>query len=126
MKCLCGSGKFAKNCHGKHHTKDKIRSQIKYEVLKVDSDGQVLINANFQAGIFGKQTTKCKLKYWMAVTPAGLIIYPLLLQKRKKAIRPITIDGLHFDRRRHRIYQSRKFASRQDGRPADRCHAGIA
>ena len=97
MKCLCGSGKFAQNCHGIDVTRAKIRSHIKYEVLKIDPKAKVWINANFRPLGFGKRTIKCFLKYWMTITPAGLIVYPLLLKKDKKAIRPITIDGLYFD-----------------------------
>jgi hypothetical protein len=46
---------------------------------------------------FGKRKIKCRLKYSRSITPAGQIIYPLFLQKNNKTIRPLTIDGLHFN-----------------------------
>ncbi|MFK5971127.1 MAG: hypothetical protein QM487_13545 [Candidatus Marithrix sp.] len=67
---------------------------MKYEVLGHDDD-KVFTNATFKSLGFGKRKIKCKLKYWNAITPAGPIIYPLLLTKNNKSIRPVTIDGLH-------------------------------
>lgn len=96
MKCLCGSGKFIQNCHNDAYMKEKMRSFIKYEILKIDPSGQVSINAQFKSLGFGKQTISCILKFLRPTTPAGEIIYPILLVKGDRAIRPITIDGLHF------------------------------
>jgi len=49
MKCLCGSGKFAQNCHGFDVTKEKMRSLIKYDVLKINPEKEkIWINANFK------------------------------------------------------------------------------
>lgn len=105
MKCLCGSGKYDKNCHGKNISIDKLRSIIKYDILKIDPGNEILINTNIKPLGFGKRTTRCILKYWMAVTPAGAIIYPLFIIKGSKALRPITLDGLHFDNQNGEIIQ---------------------
>lgn len=97
MKCLCGSGKFVQNCHGSSITKESFRSLFKNEVFKIVSNQEVWINSSFKSLGFGKQKIRCKLKYSPISTPAGPIIYPLFLQKNNKTIRPVTIDGLHFD-----------------------------
>ena len=98
MKCLCGSSKFVQNCHGKEHTKERLRNYLKYNVLKLDEDGQVGIHKRYSSLGFAKQTYKCKLQFLQPTTPAGIIIYPILITRNNKALRPTTIDGLHFDR----------------------------
>lgn len=97
MKCLCGSEKFSQNCHRSQFTKEKIRKHIKYEVLKIDPNQKVGLISTFQSLGFGTQKIKCRLKYSRSHTPAGQIIYPLFLQKNNRTIRPVTIDGLHFN-----------------------------
>lgn len=106
MKCLCGSGKFMQNCHDDAYTKEKMRSFIKYEILQYDPSGQVSINAQFKSLGFGKQAINCTLKFMKPTTPAGEIIYPILLIKADRAIRPITIDGLHFVEDNGNVIQS--------------------
>lgn len=98
MKCLCGSGKFSQNCHGKEHTKESLRKYLKYDVLAIDKNGQVGIHKSYNSLGFSKQTYKCKLQYLKPMTPAGIIIYPILITRKGKALRPATIDGLHFDK----------------------------
>jgi hypothetical protein len=51
---------------------------------------------NIKPAGFGRQVTKCIIKLLKSVTPAGVIFYPLFLQKNNKTIRPISIDGLAF------------------------------
>ncbi len=106
MKCLCGSGKFIQNCHNDAYTKKKMRSFIKYEILQIDPSGQVSINAQFKSLGFGKQTINCTLKFMKPTTPASEIIYPILLVQADRAIRPITIDGLHFVEDNGNVIQS--------------------
>lgn len=97
MKCLCGSGKFSQNCHGSEHTRESLRKYIKYNVLKLDESGQVGIHKSYSSLGFAKQTYKCKLHFLQPTTPAGIIVYPMLISRNGKALRPVTIDGLHFD-----------------------------
>lgn len=97
MKCLCGSGKFSQNCHGREHTKESLRKHLKYSVLKLDESGLVGIHKSYTSLGFAKQTYKCKLQFIQPTTPAGVIIYPILITRNGKALRPTTIDGLHFD-----------------------------
>lgn len=97
MKCLCGSGKFSQNCHGSEHTKESLRKYVKYSVLKLDENGQVGIHKSHTSLGFAKQTYKCKLQFLQPMTPAGVIVYPILITRKGKALRPTTIDGLHFE-----------------------------
>ena len=104
MKCLCGSGKHAKNCHGSGLSKGKIRHLLKYDLFKIENR-KAWINSYFRPLGFGRQTIKCTLKYWKTTTPADIIIYPLFLIKNNKAVRPITIDGLHYHNQNDTVTQ---------------------
>jgi hypothetical protein len=94
--CLCGSGKNIKECHGTEFSSQDIRNTIKYDILKLEKDNQLLIGSHYKPRPFEKQTFDCVVKFLKSTTPAGIIIYPHLIIKGSKAIRPITIDGNHF------------------------------
>ena len=46
MKCFCGSGKHAKNCHGSDLSKGKIRHLLKYDLFKIENN-KAWINLKF-------------------------------------------------------------------------------
>lgn len=94
-KCLCGSGKSVQECHGTKQNKRLIRNVIKYDVLGIGSRGKISIGSYFKDQGFEKIKRECIIKFWRVSTPAGEIIYPLLLIEESKAIRPITIDGVN-------------------------------
>ncbi len=51
---------------------------------------------NFTISDFEKKTYNCTVKLVRVFTPAGIILYPLLITLGNKSLRPLTIDGLHF------------------------------
>jgi hypothetical protein len=91
--CRCGSGKETKICHpGLGET--ELRRILKI-MLTIDNDtGELTINQSLRAVASKPTVVEAILRMAMVNTPAGRIIYPLLVTNGKYALRPITIDGL--------------------------------
>ncbi len=95
VKCLCGSDKLAKNCHGESISEKKLRMIIENHVEGANQVG-LYFSPEIKPTNFGKRKKtkiKCNLIYTISMTPAGVLVYPISLIKDGKAIRPITIDG---------------------------------
>jgi hypothetical protein len=92
--CLCGSGLPIEECH-KENDPNKIRKLLRYSFFLSNKDNErvssffPLRNAGFLNASYNGV-----LRFQLAQTPAGIIIYPLFLKKGDRCIRPLTIDGL--------------------------------
>lgn len=97
MRCLCGSGKFTQNCHDSALNKNELRNLLKYDHIGTTSAGKEAVVKTFKSMGFGRQIYKVKVTFRLATTPAGFIYYPQLIERNGKALRPLTIDGIHYE-----------------------------
>ncbi|MGO9415222.1 MAG: hypothetical protein ACLP51_08805 [Syntrophobacteraceae bacterium] len=102
--CPCGSGKPKAKCH-KDLNRHQIRNVIKYDIFDVKTGHFVTFGSYYRYEPLKTNTYKCKIRFIKAITPAGMIVYPLLITHGSKSLRPLTIDGLSFFEENGTIYQ---------------------
>lgn len=97
MRCLCGSGKFQQNCHGSDLSNNELRNRLKYEQIGTTIAGKDAVVKTFKSMEFGRQIFKVIVTFRIVTTPAGLIYYPQFVERNGKVLRPLTIDGIHYE-----------------------------
>jgi hypothetical protein len=93
--CLCGSGKIKQECHGNDIDGHTLRKIIKYNFSSV-GHGKIFLEQPFVPQKFDSKLYECQVRFLRAITPAGEILYPLIITYEDKSLRPLTIDGLAF------------------------------
>lgn len=94
LHCPCGSGLEINKCHVTGIQSNLLRQSLKRNI-KFDKQTKSYEFENiFEPREMKEYQFNCKLIYSIVHTPAVIIIYPLLLTCNKKAIRPLTIDGI--------------------------------
>lgn len=91
--CQCGSGFQKEKCHNTDDI-NKIRKSLRVSVLPKESDmDRVTTFFPLRSLDFSNASYTGILKFQLASTPAGHIIYPLFVKKANRGLRPLTIDG---------------------------------
>jgi hypothetical protein len=91
--CKCGSGIPKEKCHNEDD-ENKIRKSLRIGIFSEDKiKGRVTTFFPLDPKEFTKASFSGLLKFQLASTPAGLIIYPLFIKNGGRCIRPLTIDG---------------------------------
>lgn len=91
VNCKCGSGIQKEKCHNEDD-ENKIRKSLRVGILS-DETERVTTFFPLRPMDFPKTSFEGLLKFQLASTPAGKILYPLFIKKGANCIRPITIDG---------------------------------
>lgn len=93
MNCPCGSGVAQENCHNDVDI-NHLRQTLKRNIIFNDSSNTITGETIFRPKKFNEYKFDCELLFTFSNTPAGLIVYPLLITNNNKSIRPLTIDGI--------------------------------
>jgi len=94
LYCPCGSGLHKDKCHGTGINSNTLRQSLKRNI-KFDDQTKLYQSENiFQPQEMEGYQFNCELIYSKVHTPAGQIIYPLLITYGQKSLRPLTIDGI--------------------------------
>jgi hypothetical protein len=94
LNCPCGSGLDINECHRIGIDSNLLRESLKRNIKFDDITKSYRFENIFQPKEMKEHQFTCEILYSIVHTPAGLIVYPLLLTYDKKSIRPLTIDGI--------------------------------
>jgi hypothetical protein len=91
--CKCGSGLPKVRCHNEDNI-NKIRKSLRVSFISNETD--IVRTTTFfplRSVDFPIASYRGVLKFQIATTPAGPLIYPLFIKKEGSCLRPLTIDG---------------------------------